>query len=672
MHRTLATTVRWLARKTGIYRKHNAPGKATLQLWAALRDLNSRMIDAPTEPVFPLVKATHDHLRLRGKVSRNYIGSVTPLLCKQGEFTHLLAWRDVAFLANPGDKRNAWKLSLALAHHAETGKAVEAAELMAELAGRINDGWLNTECLHYANQQIQRHEAEGQVKADAAERYRHNFLKLLDAFQGGWTSRLHDLELIRATLTLLAGPVRSPRQDRRALAAAAIRHYGLCPGFWREYETIHTDSFSVAAKEDVAAEGGAENDAVPEALLQIAHGHWQIIQAALEDAATHLASHWLRLQPALEWFHVHLNPEAIMYMRDIAARLKASQLENDRLLADKLITRICDIEPLEVRRWRTPAAIWPTYQPPADGLNNNLLILRTAPGKADALLQQRLLVVSVVRNEMILLPHFLNHYRKLGIRAFVFVDNGSDDGTAQFLLDQLDVVLYTTDTEYKHGCYGVAWQQAVLGNHCLGKWVLLADADEFLVYPEWERRTLPEFLSGVEAKGGDVVLTPMIDMYPPGSLDAADFGRSEPFQAAPYHDAKPLIEWRLGSGQFSNGVNYLSALRHRLSNDASPNAFTSQKLALVRYQPWIRYSAGLHHAANVRLVDEMAAFAHFKYHAGFRQKVLNETQRAQHYNNAEEYWRYLAMLNAVNTGFASEEASVKYNNWILDSQADQS
>jgi hypothetical protein len=142
----------------------------------------------------------------------------------------------------------------------------------------------------------------------------------------------------------------------------------------------------------------------------------------------------------------------------------------------------------------------------------------------------------------------------------------------------------------------------------------------------------------------DAALTLMVDMYPEGGLAEADFGRESPFSAAPCFDREPLIEWRLGSGCYSNGPTYLSALRHRLIPDSAPNFFTSQKLAVFKYQPWVRLSEGLHYASNLRVAKEAVAFAHFKYHAGFQQKVRAEVARQQHFNGAEEYRKYLALV----------------------------
>ncbi|WP_051299790.1 glycosyltransferase family 2 protein [Methylobacter luteus] len=308
-----------------------------------------------------------------------------------------------------------------------------------------------------------------------------------------------------------------------------------------------------------------------------------------------------------------------------------------------------------------PKKLWPTCDKPTISLNSNQLELLTPLEKTIELLRHTLFVVSVVRNEMIMLPHFLDHYRALGVKGFIFVDNCSDDGSREYLFEQPDVILYSADTEYKYSNYGVSWQQAVLGNLCLGKWVLLADADELLVFPGCENRLLTEFIDEVEAEGADAVWTDMIDMYPRGDLDDADFKQQSPFEAAPWFDNPATVPWLLGSGWFSNMAGSVNHLRHRSIPDAVPHDFVSQKIALIRYQPWVRLSQGIHYAANLNISTRTAYFAHFKYHAGFKEKIRVEIQRAQHFNNAAEYRRYTVMIAEGKGGFFKKGVSVKHD-----------
>lgn len=306
-----------------------------------------------------------------------------------------------------------------------------------------------------------------------------------------------------------------------------------------------------------------------------------------------------------------------------------------------------------------PRKIWPTCAKPKIKANSNQLELLTEPGKVRALLGEDPVVVSVVRNERVMAPHFLAHYRKLGVKCFIFVDNCSDDGTREYLLSQPDAAVYSVDTEYKRSHYGVTWQQAVLGNHCLGKWVLLADADEFLVYESCETVPLADLARSIDAEQRDGALVYMIDMYPYGDLGEARFEQGDPFALAPYFDRDALIELRFGGGSYSNSRNFVNGLRHRIA-PSRINAYVSQKYALFRHQPWIRLAEGVHYAADISIGAKPVFFAHFKYHSGFKSKVLTEVSRNQHFNGAEEYRRYIAMLAEGMGGFGAEGVTERY------------
>lgn len=317
-----------------------------------------------------------------------------------------------------------------------------------------------------------------------------------------------------------------------------------------------------------------------------------------------------------------------------------------------------------------PKKLWPVCAPVRldkkwiehGTLGSNQLELLSSPERlVELLAASSPILVAVMRNEITLLPHFLAHYRRLGIASFLIADNCSDDGTREYLLAQPDVALFSVDTEYKHSHYGVAWQQALLGNFCRNRWVVLADADEFLIYPGCEARPLADYLAEIEAAGANAVRVGMVDMYPYGDLDEADFTRQDPFHTAPWFDVRPFTPWRLGSGYYSNDpVTFNSALRHRIDAEAEPSAFVAMKTAIVRYQPWMRFAKGLHYASGVEPSAQWAWFAHFKYHAGFKAKVETEVVRGQHFDNAREYRRYQALLAEGKGRFGAEGNSRRY------------
>lgn len=291
-----------------------------------------------------------------------------------------------------------------------------------------------------------------------------------------------------------------------------------------------------------------------------------------------------------------------------------------------------------------PRKIWPSYQDVKLGYQSNALELISSEESVARARSAEVAVVACMRNEMFMLPHFLAHYRKLGVSAFLIADNCSDDGTLEYLVQQPDVALFSVDTDYKSSRYGVAWQQAMMSAFRLGKWSLIADADELLVWQEEQRQTLPELLQTPSFLTADAVRIFMLDMYPQGALEQADFSNGDPFTEAGFADAVPFLTNTLSRGPYSDQPCWTSALRHRLIPGSRQNLFVAQKLALLRYQPWMNLSAGLHFVGDAQIAPRELLFAHFKYNADFRRKAEAEVARGQHFNDAEEYRKYLALV----------------------------
>ncbi len=300
----------------------------------------------------------------------------------------------------------------------------------------------------------------------------------------------------------------------------------------------------------------------------------------------------------------------------------------------------------------TPKKIWPTYQKVRLGYQSNALELVSPEARLHQARHAEVALVACVRNEMFILPHFLDHYRKLGVGAFLIADNASDDGTLEYLAEQPDVSVFSVDTDYRLSRYGVAWQQALLAEYRVNKWSIVADADELLVWQENQTQSLPDLLAEPDFTQAEAVRLFMLDMYPKGPLENARF-TGNPFDEAGYCDRVPFLRNLPAFGPFSDGPTWTSALRHRLIPGSRPNLFVAQKLALLRYQPWMRLSAGLHYVGDARLADRELILAHFKYNADFRRKAQTEVARGQHFNDAEEYRKYLAL--------ASEGRSVIYD-----------
>ncbi|WP_339113245.1 glycosyltransferase family 2 protein [Thioclava sp. GXIMD2076] len=306
-----------------------------------------------------------------------------------------------------------------------------------------------------------------------------------------------------------------------------------------------------------------------------------------------------------------------------------------------------------------PKRIWPSHRTLKISHNSHSLEYLSSEDKLSIVRDSSHVVISVLRNEMTMLPHFLDHYRKLGVGAFLIADNLSDDGSREYLLEQNDVALYSVDSEYKEAHFGVDWQQTLLSHHCLGKWVLLVDADEFLTFEGIQSDGISSVTSRLESQGFNAAYSHLVDMYPSGLLSECDFTKGAPFDLAPYHD-NPPVKPAPGSGYFSNsGLSVSSALRHRLAPGSEPNLFTGNKVPLLRYSPTVKLSEGIHYVGNIKLSPDPMFLAHFKYHSGFAAKVEKEIQRKQHYGGAIEYQKYALMLREARDRLYNDRFSKK-------------
>jgi hypothetical protein len=326
----------------------------------------------------------------------------------------------------------------------------------------------------------------------------------------------------------------------------------------------------------------------------------------------------------------------------------------DGIAAQETVFR--DRETLELH----PKKIWPSYARTRLVEDTNALELVSTQQKLATLNEAPLALVACMRNEMFMLPHFLAHYRAMGVEAFLIADNLSDDGTLEYLADQPDVAVFSVDTNYRSSRYGVAWQQAILAHFRLGRWSLVADADELLVCDLDRGTNLPGLLDTDDFAEAEAARIFMLDMYPEGPLSDATFASGDPFAEAGMVDRMPFRTNSPALGTYSNSPTWTSALRHRLIPGSRPEIFVAQKIALLKYKPWFKLSAGLHYVADARLATRDLVFAHFKYNAEFRAKARAEVARRQHFNDAEEYRKYLALLSEGRDRIFDAEISVPW------------
>jgi Glycosyl transferase family 2 len=123
-----------------------------------------------------------------------------------------------------------------------------------------------------------------------------------------------------------------------------------------------------------------------------------------------------------------------------------------------------------------------------------------------------------LRNEHLRLPWLFDFYRSQGVDRFFVVDNGSDDGSRDYLLGRPDTHLFLTTDSYAVFGGGMRWLNHLLDRHGTGTWCLTVDVDEVLAYPHAERMGLHHLTEHLDRQGAQALFAFMLDMYAEDSL----------------------------------------------------------------------------------------------------------------------------------------------------------
>ena len=137
---------------------------------------------------------------------------------------------------------------------------------------------------------------------------------------------------------------------------------------------------------------------------------------------------------------------------------------------------------------------------------------------------------------MYFLPAFLAHYRRLGVQRFVFLDDRSDDGSFEYLLEQPDTVVLHSDLNFGHKVelppaiagpvkdsrIEFLWRSILHDSFAQDRWALKVDLDEFIHLPQG--MTFPDLAAQLDLQGTRALWAVMLDVYP---KDIATFTDSE-------------------------------------------------------------------------------------------------------------------------------------------------
>ena len=169
-------------------------------------------------------------------------------------------------------------------------------------------------------------------------------------------------------------------------------------------------------------------------------------------------------------------------------------------------------------------------------------------------------LLAVLRNEMYFLPEFLDHYRRLGIEKFVFLNDRSTDGSFEYLVQQPDTVIVESGRTYgdtfdipqslgrriKRPRILYLWRAMLHDMFAPGDWAVQVDLDEFVRLPDG--LTFPDIAERLERQRADAAWGVMLDLYPRDIAALLEHERTKALDAsAPwYYDGEQHLRLRPG------------------------------------------------------------------------------------------------------------------------------
>jgi hypothetical protein len=272
-------------------------------------------------------------------------------------------------------------------------------------------------------------------------------------------------------------------------------------------------------------------------------------------------------------------------------------------------------------------------------------------------------VFLVVRDEDYFLPYFFEHYRRIGFEEFLVYADRCSPPTLDLLVTQSDTTVLTGDYTFGQtfgtlatGCPRRLSQLLKESSVDLlpDRWVLVADADEFLILPP-PIRTISELIKVLSHQNQPYATAPMVDMYPQ-YLAMRNYPHTvAPFDVSIFFDAGPYYTWnpeKVAPDVHHAGVRQrlMKLLAQRYPSDLfaiygerSIAASLIYKVPLLRHGVGIRRSGD--HAITVGTsAANGVALAHFKFTPCLDRKIAVAVEEGQYYRGSVEYkWLGLAM-----------------------------
>lgn len=140
--------------------------------------------------------------------------------------------------------------------------------------------------------------------------------------------------------------------------------------------------------------------------------------------------------------------------------------------------------------------------------NSHIRVIR----KTDPCDKNAPIVTLCVKNDIRRIQMLVDHYRKLGVVKFAILDNESNDGTFEWMLNQSDIDLYQCSDPYQ-SFVKEGWINRLISYYGFDRWYIVTDSDELVVYQDMEIISISNLTLRLDKSGIKRVKALTLDTY---------------------------------------------------------------------------------------------------------------------------------------------------------------
>ncbi len=291
-------------------------------------------------------------------------------------------------------------------------------------------------------------------------------------------------------------------------------------------------------------------------------------------------------------------------------------------------------------------------------------------------------LTGLMHNEMHFLPPFLAHYRALGVKRFIFVNDRSTDGTHEYLSAQDDVMVLKSARKYgdkipaedadalglPHQRVELIWRMLLSEKFSSEKWSLHLDADEFLALPDG--MLISDLAAKLDPEDGRAVWSVMIEMYPAtlADLDAMENDETINLAKTWYFDGQQHLRLResnfpktvypggrarlLAKFGLNKKTSVMKERAKRLLGRPLTIYSTIRKPILLHWSAGDRFDSA--HAVSAQMSKKvLLPLCHYKFNGPVHERIYRASTTANNTQDGRSYKDLKRLLDAIEQGDGS-------------------